>query len=75
MVYARIDNGKVAELIPAFDPVFPGIPVEQRFHKSIVAQLVEVPEGLNVGQHWLYTEENEFEAPPEVSETDGEVTT
>lgn len=63
MNYARVENGKVVEIIPAIDPNFPEIPVQDRFHKSIIDQLVEIPEDLAVEQHWNYTKNNGFIPP------------
>lgn len=63
MNYARIENGVVREVIPAFDPAFPTIPIEDRFHKSIIDQLVEIPDSLDVSEFWLYSAEGGFEPP------------
>lgn len=63
MNYARIDNGIVREIIPEFDPIFPNIPVTDRFHKSIIDTLVKIPEDVDVQQHWTYSEETGFAAP------------
>lgn len=63
MKYARIDDGKVREIIPAIDPTFPDIPITERFHKSIIDTLVEIPNGVEVEQHWTYTLENGFKPP------------
>lgn len=64
MNYARIDNeGIVREIIPEFDPTFPDIPITERFHKSIVDTLVEIPADLEVKEQWTYNEETGFVAP------------
>ena len=64
MNYARVDSeGIVREIIPEFDPIFPNVPVTERFHKSIIETLVEIPEGINVEQHWTYNKETGFAAP------------
>ena len=68
MIYARVENGVVMELIPAVDPAFPEIPIEQRFHESIIAQLVAVPEDVSVEQNWTYDAENGAFAAPVESE-------
>ena len=66
MMYARIENGVVMELIPAVDPAFPTIPIEKRFHESIIAQLVATPEGVSVEQNWTFdAETGVFAAPVE----------
>ena len=70
MDYARIENGMVVEIIPAIDPAFPNIPIERRFQKSIVEQLVEIPADVPVEQYWTYTEETGFIAPPEPIEAE-----
>ena len=58
MEYARIVGGSVAEIIQGTD-----VPIAERFHPSIVATLVAVPDGSGVGEGWAYTN-GEF-APPE----------
>ena len=63
MNYARVENGVVREVIPAVDPAFPEIPVEDRFTKAIIDQLVEIPDGLDVGEFWTYSSEAGFEQP------------
>lgn len=47
MLYARIENGTVIEIIPSIA----GLSLEQRFHPSIVAKLREV--GLDVREGWV----------------------
>lgn len=64
MKYARVDNeGIVREIIPEFDPTFPNIPITERFHKSIIEQLVEIPADIDVQQHWTYNKETGFQSP------------
>ena len=68
MIYARVENGVVMELIPAVEPAFPEIPIEQRFHESIIAQLVAVPEDASVEQNWTFDGETGVFAAPIESE-------
>ena len=63
MNYARIEEGIVKEIIPAFDETFPNIPIEERFHESIIAQLITIPEGIEVEQYWIYDAINGFIKP------------
>lgn len=63
MNYARVVDGIVREIIPAVHPAFPTIPIEKRFHKSIIAQLIEVPENMDVAEFWTYSIETGFVAP------------
>lgn len=72
MNYARIENGVVVEIIPAVDEAFPEIPIEDRFHKSIIDQMVEIPSDLDVQQYWTYSEEG-FVPPVPVIEPEVEV--
>lgn len=44
----------VAELIPDEDPVFPGIPIEERYEKSFVDKLMHVDDSVEVAQNWAY---------------------
>lgn len=60
------DRNTVAELIPDENPVFPGIPVEQRYAQDFVAKLLHVPDGTEVRESWVYDPESgAFSPPPE----------
>lgn len=63
MNYIRVDNNKAAEIIPEFNPVFPDIPIEERYEKDFVAKLIpDETETVQVG--WIYDPETgEFTAP------------
>lgn len=43
--YIYIQNGKVHEIIPEFDSVFPNVPIEERYAKIILDNCVVVEEG------------------------------
>lgn len=67
------DDNTVAEIIPDENPVFPGVPIEERYAPDFVAQLIRVSDETEVGQNWLYDEETQtFSAPvldePETTE-------
>lgn len=62
MNYAHIRENTVYELIPEFDPVFPGVPIEQRFAPDFLARCEPVDGTIQVG--YIKTETG-FEAPPE----------
>lgn len=69
MKYILFDSGsRVKEIIPAEDPVFPGIPIEQRYAPDFVAQLMETADGTEVEQNWIYDRETGTFAPPPVPE-------
>lgn len=61
--YARIQDGIVVELIPASDT-----PIGDRFHPSVVAEMVEIPDGLGVDCGWLQNGSifSEPPAPPPI---------
>lgn len=50
---AKIFNGVVVEIIPEFDPVFPGIPVEDRFSPEFLKECVPCDE--TVKQRYIYS--------------------
>lgn len=65
MNYARIDGGKVVEIImPATDEEGADIPIERRFHPDFVATLVAVADGLAVATGDTWSEADGFEPPP-----------
>lgn len=55
----------VAELIPDEDPIFPGIPIEQRYAPDFVAKLLHVADDTAVKQNQVYDPETgTFSDPP-----------
>lgn len=68
-------NNTVAEIIPDINPIFPGVPIEQRYAPSFIAKLIHVPDDTQVEQNWEYNKETgEFTAPVVniVTESEGE---
>lgn len=57
-----------AEIIPEIDPVFPGVPIEERYAPDFVQKLLHVADDTAVEQNWLYNEEAGAFAPPEERE-------
>lgn len=49
MVYVRLNNKVVEEIIPEFDPTFPNVPIEQRYPDDFVSRLIKVEGGVEVG--------------------------
>ena len=64
--YAYCPEGVVLEIIPEFDPIFPGVPIEDRYSPTFLALCIFVPDGIPVESGWIYDPEtNTFSAPPE----------
>ncbi len=60
------DKNTVAEIIPDEDPIFPGVPIEQRYAPDFVAKLLHVPDETEIEQNWLYNAEMQtFSSPSE----------
>lgn len=69
------ESNYVAEFIPDEDPIFPGIPIEQRYAPDFVAKLLHVADDTAVKQNQVYDPETGTfsdppvpEPPPEPSE-------
>lgn len=59
------ESNYVAEIIPDEDPIFPGIPVEQRYAPDFVAKLLHVADDTAVKQNQVYDPETgTFSDPP-----------
>lgn len=59
------DNNTVAEIIPDENPVFPGVPIEQRYAPDFVEKLLHVSDETEVAQNWVYDPETQtFAEPP-----------
>ncbi len=62
-IWLNQDN-VVGEIIPGEDPIFPGIPIEERYEKSFVDKLLYVDDSVEVRQNWVYNEATgEFSEP------------
>lgn len=74
------DTPRVAEIIPDENPIFPGIPIGQRYSAEFVKKLFPVEDDVEVEQNWEYNEQTgTFALPvlPEISmveETENEDT-
>lgn len=63
-MYILLEDNKVKEIIPDIDPIFPGIPIEERYTAEFVASLLHVEDETVVEQNWIYDPETEtFSAP------------
>ena len=59
------DKNTVAEIIPDENPIFPGVPIEQRYAPDFVAKLLHFPDETEVEQNWVYDPETQtFAEPP-----------
>lgn len=59
------ESNYVAEIIPDEDPIFPGIPIEQRYAPDFVAKLLCVADDTAVKQNQVYDPETgTFSDPP-----------
>lgn len=64
MVYVRLNDNIVEEIIPEFDPTFPNVPIEQRYPADFVSGLIKVEDGIEVRQRMVYdVETGEFTEP------------
>ncbi len=68
------DANYVAEIIPDEDPIFPGIPIEQRYAPDFVAKLLRVADDTEVQQNQVYDPEtgtfSDLPAPEPIPEPD-----
>lgn len=59
------DKNTVAEIIPDENPIFPGVPIEERYAPDFVAKLLHIPDETEVAQNWVYDHETQtFAEPP-----------
>lgn len=65
-MYVRIDkNNRVVETIPDIDPVFPDVPISERYSADFVAALIYVDDNANIGYGMVYDREAETFSYPE----------
>lgn len=64
MVFARIAQNVVAEIIPEFDSAFPGVPVGERYPADVIKKLVAVEDEESVHVGMVYdASTGEFSEP------------
>lgn len=65
-MYVRLDeNNFVTEIIPDIDPVFPDVPVSERYTADFVAALIYVDDSVEIACGMVYDKEAETFAFPE----------
>jgi hypothetical protein len=66
MRYIYVEEGKAHEIIPEFDPVFPDVPMKDRYAPDFIAKCVKVSDGAAVEFGWVYDAgAGTFSAPAE----------
>lgn len=65
MKYVRLNNNVVAEIIPAIDPIFPDVPIEQRYPVEFVKKLVAIDDSVEVRVGMIYDKETGAFSEPE----------
>ena len=54
----------VAEIIPDINPIFPGVPIENRYAPDFIKKLIYISDDTEVEQNWIYDKEkNAFTNP------------
>lgn len=68
-MYILLTNeSTVAEVIPDEDPIFPGVPIEDRYTPEFIAELIHVSNDTEVDQNWEYNPDSSvFTAPMNTS--------
>lgn len=64
MKYIYLIDNKVHEIIPEFNPVFPDVPITERYTAEFLSHCVAVEDYVTVEQNWIY-EDGLFTEPPE----------
>ena len=69
-MYVLLDeNLRVKELIPDVNPVFPEVPITERYAKQFVDSLIYVDDDVNIAQGYAFNEDTktwEWQDPPAV---------
>lgn len=58
------DKNTVAETIPDENPIFPGVPIDERYAPDFVNRLIHLPDDTEVAQNWEYDPDTGNFAPP-----------
>lgn len=52
--YIYVKDGKAFNILPEFDPIFPGVPIDQRYSPEFLSKCAIVDEDYPVEQDWDY---------------------
>lgn len=63
MKYVRLEKGIVAEIIPEFNPLFPDVPVSERYPQEFVKKLVETADETTVYVGMARQEDGTYAVP------------
>ena len=63
MKYVYLVENKVHEIIPEFNPVFPDIPIANRYSAEFLADCVAVDDATEVEQNYIYNPETKTFTP------------
>lgn len=66
MKYVRLEKGIVAEIIPEFNPMFPDVPVSERYPQEFVKKLVETSDETTVYVGMARQEDGTYTVPETV---------
>ena len=65
MKYIYINEKIVCEIVPEFDPIFPNVPITDRYSNAFLDHCVAVEESVSVESGWLYDAEKKTFSRPE----------
>lgn len=66
-MYILLDEQTVKEIIPDIDPVFPGVPITDRYAPDFVYKLMHVSDDVTVAQNDIYDPETQTFAPQNIA--------
>lgn len=66
MQYVRLVENRVVAIIPEYDPIFPDVPLGERYTSGYIASLVPVADEVEVHEGWVYNpNDGTFSEAPE----------
>lgn len=74
-MYILLRDNTVSEIIPDINPVFPGIPIEDRYAPDFIAQLIHIQDNTEVYQNDIYDPETGMFSAPVPLEPSEEIVT
>ncbi len=63
MKFVRLEKNIVAEIIPEFNPLFPNVPVEERYPREFVKKLVEIADETVVSVGMVKQDDGTYKLP------------
>lgn len=72
MKYVLLNQNVVREIIPEYDPIFPGVPIKQRYSNVFLQQCITIEDTVEVTSGDIYNPETQKFTSPVIKSSEEE---